>query len=140
MTPEFWAEILAMLAIRWSQEIIVEKTCIIYGAVATMLIDAVKSPHNILVQLQLLAIFYSCELVADFLLVFVLDGRFSVPLLRIPQPAVRSKQFWKDAAQGVFPLVICVFGVIYAHHTVTQWIGDGGGAGGEGAGVDDEVT
>ena len=41
-----------MLAIRWSQEIVVEKSCIIYGAVATMLINAVKSPHSLLVQLQ----------------------------------------------------------------------------------------
>ena len=135
MTPEFWVEILAMLAIRWSQEIIVEKSCILYGAVATMLIDAVKSPHSKTVQLQLLAIFYSCELVADFLLVFVLDGRFSVPLLRIPQPAVRSKKFWKDAAQGVIALLGCLFPLVYAHHSVTQWIGDGGGAGG-----DDAVT
>ena len=78
MTPEYWAEILAMLAIRWSQEIIVEKSCILYGAVATMLVGAVKSPHSLLVQLQLLAIFYGCELVADFMLVFVMDGRFSV--------------------------------------------------------------
>jgi hypothetical protein len=143
MTPEFWAEILAMLAIRWSQEIIVEKSCIIYGAVVTMLIDAVKSPHSKTVQLQLLAIFYSCELVADFLLVFVLDGRFSVPFLRIPQPSARSKQFWKDAAQGVLPLLGTLFPLIYAHHSVTQWIGDGGGAGGDGgggAGGDDGVT
>jgi uncharacterized membrane protein YgcG len=130
MTPEYWAENLAMLAIRWSQEIIVEKTCIIYGAVATMLIDAVKSPHSLLVQLQLLAIFYGCEIFADLLFVFVLDGRFSVPLLRIPQPSVRSKQFWKDAAQGVIALLGCLFPLIYAHHSVTQWIGDGGGAGG----------
>ncbi|GMI25143.1 hypothetical protein TeGR_g13883 [Tetraparma gracilis] len=129
MTPEYWAEILAMLAIRWSQEIIVEKACIIYGAVATMLIDAVKSPHSKTVQLQLLAIFYSCELVADFLLVFVLDGRFSVPFLRIPQPSVRTKQFWKDAAQGVFPLVNAIFPLIYAHHSVTQWAGNVGGDG-----------
>ncbi|GMI42337.1 hypothetical protein TeGR_g1151, partial [Tetraparma gracilis] len=78
MTPEFWAEILAMLAIRWSQEIIVEKSCIIYGAVVTMLINAVKSPHSIQVQLQLLAIFYGCELVADFMLVFVLDAMLPV--------------------------------------------------------------
>ena len=143
MTPEYWAENLAMLAIRWSQEIIVEKTCIIYGAVATMLIDAVKSPHSLLVQLQLLAIFYGCELVADLLFVFVLDGRFSVPLLRIPQPPVRTKQFWKDAAQGVMPLLAALFPLIYAHHSVTQWIGDGGGAGGgddEGAGGDGGVT
>jgi hypothetical protein len=131
MTPEFWVEILAMLAIRWSQEIIVEKTCIIYGAVATMLIDAVKSPHSKTVQLQLLAIFYGCEIFADFLLVFVLDGRFSVPFLRIPQPAVRSKKFWKDAAQGVIALLGCLFPLVYAHHSVTQWIGDGGGAGGD---------
>jgi hypothetical protein len=130
MTPEFWAEILAMLAIRWSQEIIVEKSCIIYGAVVTMLINAVKSPHSIQVQLQLLAIFYGCEIFADLLFVFVLDGRFSVPFLRIPQPAVRSKQFWKDAAAGVLPLLACLFPLIYAHHTVTQWIGDGGEAGG----------
>ncbi|GMI38270.1 hypothetical protein TeGR_g57, partial [Tetraparma gracilis] len=135
MTPEYWAENLAMLAIRWSQEIIVEKSCIIYGAFATMLIDAVKSPHSLLVQLQLLAIFYGCEIFADLLFVFVLDGRFSVPFLRIPQPAVRSKQFRKDAALGVIPLLSCLFPLIYAHHTVTQWIGDGGGAGG-----DDEVT
>ena len=143
MTPEYWAEILAMLAIRWSQEIIVEKTCIIYGAVATMLIDAVKSPHSLLVQLQLLAIFYGCEIFADLLFVFVLDGRFSVPLLRIPQPSVRSKQFWKDAAQGVLPLFGPLFGLTYAHHSVTQWIGDGGGAGGGddgGAGGDGGVT
>ncbi|GMI22130.1 hypothetical protein TeGR_g4433 [Tetraparma gracilis] len=134
------ANILAMLAIRWSQEIIVEKTCIIYGAVATMLIDAVKSPHSKTVQLQLLAIFYSCEFVADFMFVFVMDGRFSVPLLRIPQPSVRSKQFWKDAAQGVFPLLSCLFPLIYAHHSVTQWIGDGGGAGGGEEGGDGGVT
>ena len=127
MTPEYWAENLAMLAIRWSQEIIVEKSCILYGAVVTMLIDAVKSPHSLLVQLQLLAIFYGCEIFADLLFVFVLDGRFSVPLLRIPQPSVRTKQFWKDAAQGVFPLLSTLFPLIYAHHSVTQWIGDGGG-------------
>jgi hypothetical protein len=133
MTPEYWVEILAMLAIRWSQEIVVEKSCILYGAVVTMLIDAVKSPHSKTVQLQLLAIFYSCELVADFLLVFVLDGRFSVPFLRIPQPSARSKQFWKDAAQGVWPLLGVLFPLIYAHHSVTQWIGDG-------AGGDDGVT
>ncbi|GMI19084.1 hypothetical protein TeGR_g8938 [Tetraparma gracilis] len=131
MTPEFWIEILAMLAIRWSQEIIVEKSCIIYGAVATMFIDAVKSPHSLFVQLQLLAIFYGCEIFADLLFVFVLDGQFSVPFLRIPQPSVRSKQFWKDAAQGVIPLLSCLFPIIYAHHSVTQWIGDGGGAGGD---------
>jgi hypothetical protein len=131
MTPEYWAEVLAMLAIRWSQEIIVEKACILYGAVVTMLVGAVKSPHSKTVQLQLLTIFYSCELVADFLLVFVLDGQFSVPFLRIPQPKVRSKQFWKDAAQGVFPLLGPLFGLIYAHHSATQWIGDGGGAGGD---------
>ena len=143
MTPEYWAENLAMLAIRWSQEIVVEKSCIIYGAVATMLINAVKSPHSLLVQLQLLAIFYGCEIFADLLFVFVLDGRFSVPLLRIPQPSVRSKQFWKDTAQGVFPLISILFPLIYAHHSVTQWIGDGGGAGGgddEGAGGDGGVT
>jgi hypothetical protein len=140
MTPEFWAEILAMLAIRWSQEIIVEKTCIIYGAVATMLIDAVKSPHSKTVQLQLLAIFYGCEIFADLLFVFVLDGRFSVPFLRIPQPAVRSKQFWKDAALGVLPLIGILFPLIYAHHSVTQWIGDGGGAGGGEEGGDGGVT
>ncbi|GMI33144.1 hypothetical protein TeGR_g1016 [Tetraparma gracilis] len=131
MTPEFWIEILAMLAIRWSQEIIVEKSCIIYGAVATMFIDAVKSPHSKTVQLQLLAIFYGCEIFADLLFVFVLDGRFSVPFLRIPQPSVGSKQFWKDAAVGVFPLLSTLFPLIYAHHSVTQWIGDGGGAGGD---------
>jgi hypothetical protein len=140
MTPEFWAEILAMLAIRWSQEIIVEKSCIIYGAVVTMLIDAVKSPHSKPVQLQLLAIFYGCEIFADFLLVFVMDGRFSVPFLRIPQPTVGSKQFWKDAAVGVFPLVNCLFPLIYAHHSVTQWIGDGGEGGGEGVEEGGAVT
>ena len=119
-----------MLAIRWSQDIVVEKSCILYGAVATMLINAVKSPHSLLVQLQLLAIFYGCEIFADLLFVFVLDGWFSVPLLRIPQPSVRTKQFWKDAAQGVLPLLAALFPLIYAHHSVTQWIGDGGGAGG----------
>jgi hypothetical protein len=130
-TPEYWAENLAMLAIRWSQEIVVEKSCILYGAVATMLINAVKSPHSKTVQLQLLAIFYGCELVADLLFVFVLDGWFSVPLLRIPQPPVRTKQFWKDAAQGVLPLLSCLFPLLYAHPSVPQWIGDGGGAGGD---------
>jgi hypothetical protein len=43
---------------------------------------------------------------------------------------VRSKQFWKDAAQGVIALLGCLFPLIYAHHSVTQWIGDGGGASG----------
>jgi hypothetical protein len=127
-TPEHWNEVLAMLAIRWSQEIVVEKACILYGALATMLVDAVKSPHSLPVQLQLLAIFYGCELVADFMLVFVMDGRFSVPFLRIPQPNVRSKQFWKEAAAGVIPLLSDLFPLIYAHHSVTQWIGEDRGA------------
>jgi hypothetical protein len=122
VTPEYWAEILAMLAIRWMNEIIVEKSCILFGAVATMLVDAVKSPHTLPVQLLLLLIFYSTEILADVLLVFVLDGRYSVPFLRLPQPALWSKKFWIESTETIWPILAIIFTVIYAHHSTTKWL------------------
>jgi hypothetical protein len=81
-TEAFWKNQLCMFAIRWSSEIVAEKCCIINGAFTTRWV--IKSPHSATTLFTIFAIFYCFEVLADGLLVYVLDKYFDVPFLRLP--------------------------------------------------------
>ena len=83
-----WEFILGMLAARWHQDIIAEKSAILIAAFLIYLFELSDMPTYDL--LQVMGIFYVNEFVTDVILVYVLDKYFYVPFLRLPQ------KNWKD--------------------------------------------
>jgi hypothetical protein len=82
MTELYWKNQLCMFAIRWHNEIIAEKCCIINGAFVTKAL--INGPHSTPAHALIFAIFYSFEVIADWLLVYVLVKYFDVPFLNLP--------------------------------------------------------
>ena len=76
-----WEFVMAMLVARWEKEMASEKSCIIVAAFVVHLFEFSGMPINELSQV--LVIFFAAEVVTDFILVYLLDKYFSVPLLRL---------------------------------------------------------
>lgn len=127
----------AMLATRWTQEIIVENGCIVLSCWLSRQFSVVGSDRSWSDQLYIFAVFFACEVVADGAVVYGLDRWLGVPFLRVPLPSLREKSRFAETLTSMLTL----FGVIlcfkYAHHSTNQWFGGGGGEGvgrGEGGG------
>ena len=84
-----WEFVMAMLAARWEKEMAAEKSCIIVAAFMVHLFEFSDMPINELSQV--LVIFFAAEVVTDFILVYLLDKYFSVPLLRL-----QHNTTWKE--------------------------------------------
>jgi hypothetical protein len=84
-----------MYALRWSNEIVCEKCCIIAGSfVSKVLID---SPHSTAELILITVVFVLTELLADALLVYSMNRWFGVPFLRLPMESnPKSKGFWEE--------------------------------------------
>ena len=85
-----WEFVLCMIAARWGQDIVAEKSCILVATFVMHLFQFSNTSANDL--LQIMGIFYGFEVVTDILLVYVLDGYYHIPFRSLP----RKK--WKDVA------------------------------------------
>lgn len=85
-----WETVASMLAARWEKEMVAEKSCILFAAFVIYFFDLSDMPASDL--LVVCAIFSVCEIVADTILVYVLDKYFLIPILRLPH-ATREEFF-----------------------------------------------
>jgi hypothetical protein len=114
MTELYWRNQLCMFAIRWHNEIIAEKCCIINGGFTTKVL--IKSPHSTPAHALIFTIFYGFEIIADWLLVYVLVTYFDVPFLNLPLTSdMREPQNRLKLAQINSILVTCTFGFLHAY-------------------------
>ncbi len=74
---------LTLCAVRWTNEIVAEKVCIIVCAFVTAFFT--DSLHSGWTIVQFTLVFLATELFADALLVYVLVKYFDVPILRLPR-------------------------------------------------------
>jgi hypothetical protein len=126
MTELYWRNQLCMFAIRWHNEIIAEKCCIINGGFTTKVL--IKGPHSTPVQLLIFAIFYGFEIIADWLLVYVLVEYFDVPFLNLRVTSdMREPQNRLQLAQISCILVVGTFGFLHAYLATKGMISDVGG-------------
>jgi hypothetical protein len=117
---EYWDDVLAMFALRWSNEIIAEKACIL---VAGMISNyAGFSPHSVADQIQIVLIFIVCEAIADFLLVYSLDRLFKIPFLRLSHEIkFKKKEFWATMIVLSLNIVGPCLMFIHAHGSAEEW-------------------
>jgi hypothetical protein len=127
-TEEYWNEVLAMFALRWSNEIVAEKSCIVVAGVFSYY--AGISPHSTADQIQIFLIFIVCEAVADLLLVYSLDRWFKVPFLSLPHDIKHEdKDFWVTMLILSLNVAGPCLGFIHAHGSAEEWFPDAGIAG-----------
>ena len=100
---ENWEFILGMLAARWSQDIIAEKSAILMAAFLVHLFKFTDLP--LVDLLEIMGIFIGFEAVTDLLLVYVLDAYFDLPFRRLPER--KWKDLLKDAAI-LSQVLICI--------------------------------
>jgi hypothetical protein len=124
MTEKYWEDILAMFAVRWNNEIIAEKSCILTGGFATKVV--IKGPHSAKTQLMLLVMFLIAELIADSITVRVMDKYYGVPFLRLPSIDYKSNKFRKNVLVSSLTLVAATFLFYFAHGTTEEYSNSGG--------------
>jgi hypothetical protein len=115
LTEEYWEDILAMFAVRWSSDIVSEKCCILTGSVTSKVL--LNSPHSIKTQIVLTVIFFVAELVADSSTMYVMDRWFGVPFLRLPRARVRTKKYWAEILTIALVIVSGTFFFYFAFWT-----------------------
>ena len=81
---ENWQFVLCMLAARWGQDIVAEKSLILVAAFIIYLFDLSKTAST-RDLLEITGIFYGFEIVTDALLVYVLDKYYDLPIRRLPR-------------------------------------------------------
>jgi hypothetical protein len=95
LTEESWEDVRTMIALRWMNEIISEKCCILVGAVVTKVL--IDSPRTTQEQIMITLVFLVTEFVADALLVYCLDRWFAVPFRKMPLfSKFKSPEFWSE--------------------------------------------
>jgi hypothetical protein len=120
MTKEYWEDINAMFALRWGNEIVSEKVCIITGGFVTGTL--IKSPHCTRTQIVLAAIFFVAELLADALMVYVLDKKYGIPFLKLPHEDLRDTKYWQNVTFAALIIASGTFIFFFAFHTAQVWI------------------
>jgi hypothetical protein len=122
-TLPHWLDVLTMLALRWYNEIIAEKNCLLVAAFATKVI--LHSKRSLLAHTRLSAIFYGTEFVTDGAVVYSLGKYFGVPILRLPpQPSMRTGEYWFKIIQTSLTLAIYLFAYKYAASATAKWFAD----------------
>jgi hypothetical protein len=122
-TEEYWNEALAMFALRWSNEIIAEKNCIVVSGFISFF--AGISPHSGSDQIQIFLIFVISEAIADLLLVYSLDKWFKVPFLRLPHDIkFKDKEFWVTMLMLAMNVVGPCLMFIHANGSAEDWFPD----------------
>jgi hypothetical protein len=120
LTEEYWEDIRAMMALRWTNEIVCEKCCIVVGAFVTKVL--IDSPRTTEEQIVIMLVFLATEFVADVLLVYCLDRWFAVPFRRMPLASeLKSPEFWEGVK--LTASVLCVGSFIFKHafDTAFEW-------------------
>lgn len=101
---------LDLLAMRWHGEIVSEKSGIVLGGIIIYLYfpaDAIANSAENLFKLT--GIFYSLEMFADMIFVWVMTQQYNVPLLRLPYESHQSKTYANQLMQVTLTnVVVCL--------------------------------
>lgn len=116
---EDWDFILGMLAVRWNQDIIAEKSAILLAAYLIYMFKL--SVVSVLELIELAAILYSFEFLTDLLLVLMLDNYYYLPFRRLPPS--ESRDFVKEASAHTQALLTCAFGLNLVSDVVDETLG-----------------
>jgi hypothetical protein len=132
LREEHWEDVRAMMALRWTNEIVCEKCCIMVGAVVTMVL--IESQRTTQEQIVVTLVFLATEFVTDALLVYCLDRWFDVPFRRMPLTGkLKSPEFWNDVKLTVLCIGMGSFVFKHAFETAVEWFPDVVGAAAGGA-------
>jgi hypothetical protein len=120
-TELYRIDVLTMSALRWSNDIVCEKCCILVGSwTSLVLMDSYRSPT---IQFMLTAIFFAAEFASDGLVEWSLEKFFGVPFSRLPR--VREEKSNTDYWMSIFVLVnVFVAGSFMFDHafaTADEW-------------------
>jgi hypothetical protein len=122
-TLEYWLDILTMFAVRWYNEIVSEKSCLIVAAFVTKVIMNIK--RSGVLHTKLAIVFFVTELIADAVLVYSLDECCGVPFRRLPPPpTVWTKDYWFDILITGVMLSSGAFGFNFAYGSTLKWFPD----------------
>jgi hypothetical protein len=110
-TDERWRNFLDLMAMRWGEEIIAEKICIVVGAVvAHLFLDVTLTAGALSV---IFACFFCNEQIADTALVGSLDKFYNVPFLARELESIYQKRTVED---GIFMGLTCLAGTTGLHY------------------------
>jgi hypothetical protein len=123
LSEVYWEDVRAMMALRWTNEIVCEKCCIIVGAFVTKVL--IESPRTTEEQIVIMLVFLVTEFVADLLLVYCLDRWFAVPFRRMPLSGkLKSPEFCNDVKLTVLCIGCGSFIFKHAFDTALEWFPD----------------
>lgn len=113
-TQRYWDSILAMLALRWTNDNIAEIGCIVAAVYASIVLK--YSPHSLPDQVEVFFYFITCEVITDATLVYCLNRWYKVPFLRVQLPSFRSFDFWADA----IVTSLAILGMIFVFNYIQE--------------------
>jgi hypothetical protein len=120
LTDMYWENMLFMFAVRWHNEIVSEKCCILVCAFTTKAL--INSPHSGANQVLVTLIFIGAEVIADGMLVYCLDKYWQVPFLRLPREKNRwSKEQMTEQLKISFVVASGTFMIVHAIGSVYEW-------------------
>jgi hypothetical protein len=123
LREEYWEDIRAMMALRWTNEIVSEKCCIMVGAFVTKVL--IDSPRTTEEQIVVTMTFLATEFIADALLVYCLDKWFAVPFRRMPLAGkLSSPEFWNEVKLTAVVIGTASFLFKHAFETAEEWFPD----------------
>jgi hypothetical protein len=115
---------LVLCAVRWTNEIVAEKVCIVICGLTSAFFS--ESPHSKTTLLMFTLVFIATEFLADALLVWVLVRFFDVPFLKLPREefAWLDKEFWVGTLE--IALVALAGSVAFLHGlgSAREWFPD----------------
>jgi hypothetical protein len=121
LSEVYWEDIRTMMALRWTNEIVSEKCCIVVGAFVTKVL--IDSPRTTEEQIVVMLVFLATEFVADVMLVYCLDRWFAIPFRRMPLAGeLKSPEFWEGVKLTVLVIGNGAFVFKHAFDTALEWL------------------
>jgi hypothetical protein len=113
-------DIATMQAVRWSGEIVAEKSCLMVGSMIAMVFLNVERSfyaHSMLTIFSL-----AIEVITDSFVVYILEKKCGVPFLRLPPPmGITTREFWIMVVRKSLFISAALFFNLLATGTVERW-------------------